>query len=242
MSSLAIYFVKVKYVLSLSLCLCALSAFAQTPPDTEIFVFNLKEKKGEVSLEKGKNVTNHKGYDSQPYFHGINYMLYTEEEKGQTDIMMIDLLEGKKTNLTDTKESEYSPAMIPGYDSFATIRVEEDGTQRLWQFHLNSKKEPQLIFEDLALVGYHVWSGSDVVMFILGSPVKMIVANTQELNERNITDNIERTLRLIPGTKYFAFERKEASGKKIIYRLDKETTWFELIKINQKVPATGRYS
>ena len=219
-----------RMTIALCLCLFAFSSLAQTPPDTEIYVFNLKEKRGKLTLENGKNVTNHKGYDNQPHFYGVDYMLYTEQENGQTDIIMLDLLENKKTNVTNTKESEYSAAMIPGYDSFATVRVEEDGTQRLWLFHLNAKKEPQLVFEDLAPVGYHAWSGSDVAMFILGNPVTMIVANTLEHNERKITSNIERTLRLIPGTKDFAFERREENGDKSIYRLDMETNRFELIK------------
>ncbi|MGW8123835.1 hypothetical protein ACV07N_14350 [Roseivirga echinicomitans] len=202
---------------------------AQTaPPDTEIFVFDLKEKKGNLSIEKGKNVTERIGYDNQPYFYGEDYMLYTAYENGQTDIIMLDLLENKKTNLTNSKESEYSAAMVPGFESFAAVRVEEDGTQRLWLFHLNAKKSPQLVFEDIAPVGYHAWSGSNVAMFVLGSPVTLLVANATEPGEKKITDNIGRTLRLIPGTKDFAFERTEENGDKNIYRLDSSTDRFEL--------------
>lgn len=205
------------------------TSFAQTPPaDTEIFVFDLKEKKGSVSIEKGKNVTNRKGYDNQPYFYGEDYMLYTAYENGQTDIIMLDLLEGKKTNLTNSKESEYSAAMVPGFESFAAVRVEEDGTQRLWLFHLNTKKAPQLVFEDIAPVGYHAWSGSNVAMFILGTPITLLMADARQPGEKKITDNIGRTIKLIPGSADFAFERTEENGDKNIYRLNSKTTRFDV--------------
>lgn len=206
-----------------------LIGFAQTPPpSTDIFVFNLKEKKGNLTIEKGKNVTERKGYDNQPYFYGEDYMLYTAYEDGQTDIMMLDLLENKSTNLTNSKESEYSAAMVPGFESFATVRVEDDGTQRLWLFHLNTKKSPQLVFEDIAPVGYHAWSGSKVAMFILGTPITLLMADAKEPGEKKITDNIGRTLKLIPGTADFAFERTEENGDKNIYRLNSSTAKFDL--------------
>ncbi|WP_339699321.1 hypothetical protein [uncultured Roseivirga sp.] len=218
-----------RLIMCLAFGLCTLIGNAQAPPpDTDIFVFNLKEKKGNVTIEKGKNVTERKGYDNQPYFYGEDYMLYTAYDNGQTDIMMLDLLENKKTNLTNSKESEYSAAMVPGFESFAAVRVEEDGTQRLWLFHLNTKKSPQLVFEDIAPVGYHAWSGSNVAMFVLGTPVTLLMANAREPGEKKITDNIGRTLKLIPETTDFAFERTEENGDKNIYRLNSATARFEL--------------
>lgn len=220
---------KKRFLFCLAFGFSTFLSFAQAPPpDTEIFVFNLKEKKGNVTIEKGKNVTERKGYDNQPYFYGEDYMLYTAYDNGQTDIMMLDLLDNKKTNLTNTKESEYSAAMIPGYESFAAVRVEEDRTQRLWMFHLNTKKAPQLVFEDIAPVGYHAWSGSNVAMFILGSPVTLLMADAKVPGEKKITDNIGRTLKLIPGTTDFAFERTEENGDKNIYHLNSSTARFDL--------------
>ena len=43
------------------------AAFAQ--PGSEIYLFDLHERKETVSIENGKNITNHKGYDTQPFFH-----------------------------------------------------------------------------------------------------------------------------------------------------------------------------
>ncbi|KYG72988.1 TolB family protein [Roseivirga echinicomitans] len=221
---------KKRLLVCLAFGLSTLVSYAQAPPpDTEIFVFNLKEEKGNITIEKGKNVTERKGYDNQPYFYGEDRILYTAYDNGQTDIIMLDLSNNKKTNLTNSKDSEYSAAMVPGSESFAAVRVEDDGAQRLWLFQLNTNESPQLVFENIAPVGYHAWSGSKVAMFILGTPVTLLTANTKKPDEKKITDNIGRTLKLIPGTLDFAFERTEENGDKNIYRLNSNSSKYDLI-------------
>lgn len=215
--------------LMIGLCLCTISIKAQSPPpDTDIFVFDLKEKKGNISIERGKNVTNHKGYDNQPYFYMNDYLLYTEYNNGQTDIVMLDLYEDKKRNITNSPESEYSAVMIPGYDTFAAVRVEEDGTQRLWYFHLVGKTKPSVTFDNLAPVGYHAWSDDHVLMFILGTPTTLLMTDVKERNDKIVTSNIGRTIRALPKTPDFVFERTEESGEINIYKAFRNGQ-FELI-------------
>jgi Tol biopolymer transport system component len=222
--------------LIIGLCLCSHNIKAQSPPpDTDIFVFDLKEKKGNITIEKGKNVTNHKGYDNQPYFYRNDYLLYTEYDNGQTDIMMLDLYKGTKKNVTNTPESEYSAVLVPGYDTFAAVRVEEDGTQRLWYFHLVGKTPPSVTFDDLAPVGYHAWSDDHVLMFILGTPTTLLLTDVKKRNDKIVTSNIGRTIRAIPKTSDFAFERTEESGEINIYKAFRDGK-FELIT---KKPENG---
>ena len=84
--------------------------------------------------------------------------------------MMYDIYNDELTNLTNTKDlNEYSPTMIPGFDSYSVIRQDKEGVQLLYTYHINRKRKPKVIFEDIAPVGYHAWSGSDVAMFILGA-------------------------------------------------------------------------
>lgn len=208
--------------------------FAQNPPpSTDIHVFELKEKKGKITLAKGKNITNRAGYDNQPSFFNNDYVLYTSyQESGQTDIMIYDLYEGKADNLTNSKDSEYSPTPIPGFNSFAVVRVEEDNSQRLWMYHMDKKSAPQLIFEKIQPVGYFAISEKDVLMFVLGEPVTMVLANMNEVDDDIITSNIGRTIRTIPGTGKFTFERREEDGSNFIYDLDKQTKLFN--KVVQK--------
>ena len=212
-------------------CWLSLPALAQnSPPSTDIHIFELKEKKGKLSLSNGKNITNRAGYDNQPSFFNNDYVLYTSsQENGQTDIMIYDLYEGKSDNLSNSKDSEYSPTPIPGFNSYAVVRVEEDNSQRLWMYHLNKKSEPQLIFEKIQPVGYFAISEKDVLMFVLGEPITIVLANMNVVDDDIITSNIGRTIRVIPGTNKFTFERREEDGSFFIYDLDKETKLFNQV-------------
>ncbi|MFM7856050.1 MAG: hypothetical protein ACKO96_30055, partial [Flammeovirgaceae bacterium] len=53
---------------------CSFSTEAQT--GSEIFLFDVKSKKGNVSLTNPQNITNHKGYDNQPSFHRTEPLVY----------------------------------------------------------------------------------------------------------------------------------------------------------------------
>ena len=219
-----------KLLCFLILCLGGTSLIAQSPPpSSDIHVYELKEKKGKITLSKGRNVTNRAGYDNQPSFFNNDYILYTSSQNGQTDIMIYDLYEDKATNLTNSKDSEYSPLVIPGFNSFAVVRVEEDNTQRLWMYHMDKKTEPSLIFEKIQPVGYFAISERDVLMFVLGEPVTMVLANMNVVDDDIITSNVGRTIRVIPGTKDFTFERREEDGSTMIYRLNKTSKEFSKV-------------
>lgn len=221
-----------KKLLSLSIfSLVTFSLSAQSaPPSTDIHVYSMKEKKGQITLSKGKNITNRDGYDNQPAFFNNDYILYSSYQKnGQNDILIYDLYDYKVTNLTKTDDSEYSPTPVPGYDSFAVVRMKEDNSQRLWMYHLDMKKAPQLIFDKIEPVGYFAISEQDVLMFVLGEPITMVMANMTVVDDDIITSNIGRTIRVIPGSTDFTFERTEEDGSHFIYRLDKASKEFSKV-------------
>lgn len=205
---------------------------AQTPPpNTDIYLFGLKERKGKISLSKAKNITNRQGYDNQPSFFNNDYILYSSYREGQNDIMIYDIYEDTHSNLSNSKDSEYSPTPIPGYNSYAVVRVEEDGSQRLWMYHMDKKQEAKVIFEKIMPVGYFAIQDKDVLMFVLGNPVTLVLANMEEVNDDIITSNVGRTIRSVPGTNEFTFERTEEDGSVMIYRLERvKNEFFEVIK------------
>lgn len=218
----------------LFISLLASPVFGQIPPpSTDIHVYEMKEKKGKITVSKGRNITNRAAYDNQPSFFNNDYILYTAyQEDGQTDILIYDLYEDKATNLTKSKDSEYSPLTLTGYNSFATVRVEEDNTQRLWMYQMDGKTAPKLIFEKIAPVGYFAMVDLDVLMFVLGQQATLVLANMNEVDDRIITSNIGRTIRAIPGSKDFTFERREEDGSIFIYRLKRTEELFN--KVIQK--------
>ena len=120
-------------------------AFAQTPsptptpvpPSSDIFVVDVKSQDGQMKFGQPMKITNTVGYNNQPSFlpdgHSI---LYTSIRDKQADIYRYDIRSGSATQITNTSESEFSPTLMPGGKFISVVRVEADGTQRLWKFPL----------------------------------------------------------------------------------------------------------
>ena len=78
---------------------------------------------------------------------------------------------------------------------------------------------------------------NDVLMFILGQPTTAVIANAEKVNDKIITSNISRTIKLIPDSNNFAFERTKETGTKIIYQLDASSKEFP--KVIEKLEGTS---
>jgi Tol biopolymer transport system component len=80
--------------------------------------------------------------------------------------------------LTATAASEYSPTPMPD-GRFSVIRVESDGTQRLWAFSA-AGGAPSLLLADIKPVGYHAWADANtLVLFVLGEPATLRIADVR---------------------------------------------------------------
>lgn len=215
----------------LSLLCFTVTSLAQTAPDTDIWVYSLKERKAKMSISEEQRVTDRKGYDNQPSFYQNDFLLYTSQIEGQTDIIVKDLFEGDHMNLTHSAESEYSAQVVPGFSTFGTVRVSKEGKQQLWIHHMDGETPPQLVMNDIEPVGYFAWnSKNNVLSFVLGDPVTLVKANVNEPGAKVITSNVGRSIKLIPGTDNFAFERREENGDVTIYRLfDKDNSFEKVI-------------
>ena len=180
---------------------------AQTPagpPATEVFLADLSNTGGKWTVGKPVNISNSPGYDNQPFFTpDASALLFTSARgsvespcgKPQTDIYRYDLTTRAVTQVTETPECEYSPTVTPG-GRISVIRVEADGTQRLWQFTVEGKN-PSLVLTDVKPVGYHAWlDETTLALFVLGQPATLQVADTKtgkaEIVARNIGQSILR--------------------------------------------------
>ena len=186
-----------------------LSATAQTaPPSTDIYLVDLKEDKVEVPTGGPINLTNRDGYDNQPFFsRDGKHLMYTSQREGQTDIYQVRLADGYIEQVTNTPESEYSPNETPD-KGISVIRVEEDGTQRLWRFDRDGSN-PALLFTDIKPVGYHAWvDDKRVAMFILGQPPTLQVGALASGKAAVMAESIGRSLHRIPDSKLISFVHK----------------------------------
>ena len=202
-----------------------LEAFTPSIPDTELYLTDLNLNNGQIPIGKPMNITKRKGYDNQPSFTSDGKkILYTQQENNQTDIWTYDITKQKNTILTQTPESEYSATVMPDGKHFSAIRVEADQTQRLWQFDLNNGKNPKLVLKNLKPVGYHRWFGSDsLLLFVLGEPNTLQLAQVSTEKSQVITTNIGRSLHLIPNEKAMSFIHKISAKTWNVERLDMNT-------------------
>jgi hypothetical protein len=200
----------------------ALSVLQQTaPPDTEIFLAGLSRTGNSWTLTGVENITRTPGYDNQPSFTPEgDAILFTSARGGdaapgrapQTDIYRYDLHAKATRRLTNTPESEYSPTVMPGGSHFSVVRVEADGTQRLWRF-TREGTEPALILADVKPVGYHAWvDASTLALFVLGEPSTLQVADTRTGRAEIVARDIGRSIARIPGGGVGFVQRTRPAG------------------------------
>jgi hypothetical protein len=193
---------------------------AATPPASDIFIVDLKTNHNyktntdEMRLGDPKKITDFVGYNNQPFFMPDGHsILYTSIRDKQADIYRYDIQTGATTRVTNTPESEYSPTLMPDRKNISVVRVEPDGTQRLWKFPLDGGP-PSLIIEDVKPVGYHLWiDDHTLALFVLGGPGKPNFLELYDLHTHKsefITENPGRVLRRIPNQEKFSFVHKIA--------------------------------
>ena len=193
---------------------------AATPPASDIYIVDLKIKHSykthadEITLGDPKRITDFAGYNNQPSFMPDGKsILYTSIRDKQADIYRYDIQTGATTRVTNTPESEYSPTLMPDRKNISVVRVESDGTQRLWKFPLDGGP-PSLVIEDIKPVGYHLWiDDHTLALFVLGGTGKPNFLELYDLTSHKsefIAENPGRVLRRIPNQEKFSFVQKIA--------------------------------
>lgn len=115
---------------------------------------------------------------------------------------------------------------MPDGKSISVVRVEADGTQRLWKFPL-SGGQPSLILQNIKPVGYHWWlDDHTLALFILGGsgkPSTLQIADTRTEKTEIISENPGRILRLVPHENRLSFVHKVSNQEWIVKAFDLKT-------------------
>lgn len=206
------------------LTLVALAVQPAPPPDSDIFLASLSLR-GTPALTRATNITHAPGYNNQPSFTPDSAAILFTSNRGaaQTDIYRYDIASGETTRVTNTAEGEYSPTVTPDGAHISVVRVEPDGTQRLWRFSLDGR-EPALVLERVKPVGYHAWiDDHTLALFVLGTPATLQLADTRTGNAEEVARGITRSLQRIPRSGTISYVTKEASGSLMIRELNPKT-------------------
>lgn len=188
---------------------------ATPPPDTEIYLAPLSMPAGRLTVGPPVNITSRPGYDNQPSFtpDGRSVLFTSIRGGAQTDIYRYDIAAGLVARVTNTPESEYSPTVTPDAAHISVIRVEADGTQRLWRFTMDGT-QPEVVLADVKPVGYHAWADDHTLaLFVLGQPATLQVADTRTGKADNLVPGINRSIQRIPGGRTISFVQRIPSNQ-----------------------------
>jgi WD40-like Beta Propeller Repeat len=214
---------------TLMLVVALLGQAAAQPPDTEVFLASLSVRGSKVEIGAPINISKSPRYDNQPSFTpngtGVLFTSVRGDRKTDpassaatgSDIYLYDIAAQRLSQVTNTPEAEYSPTVTPDGRHISVIRVEADGTQRLWQFATDGK-QPALVLPDIKPVGYHAWANpSLLVLFVLGQkgqPATLQVADARTGQAQVAATGIGRSIQRIPGGGIsFVLRTASADGK-----------------------------
>lgn len=188
----------------LSLAICQ-TLHAQVASD--LWVVDTEGKGGKIKLltSTAKPLTNRPEYDNQPNFINDSELVFSAaDQKGNHDIILYSFRTGNFTNLSKTPDrSEYSPNLTDCKQYISAVVVEPDGKQRLWLYPIIGEA-PELLYDDIAPVGYYDWYDNKAAMFVLGEPNKLVYARGKG-NVQEISKNIGRSVKKRPNTSEIAY-------------------------------------
>ena len=180
---------------------------ASAAPANDIYLASLARSKDNASLGKPRNATARPGYDNQPFFlpDGKQFYYTSIRDDGQADIWRYDVASGESQQITHTKESEYSPTVPPDQDGISTVRVEKDGSQRLWRYAADGTPREPLVKDEKA-VGYHAWVDEDTLaLFIVAEPPVLKMFDLRSGRARDIGQSVGRCIQAVPSRPAVAY-------------------------------------
>lgn len=213
-----------KYLIIFPFVCISLFAFGQS--GSEIYLFDMKVSSDKIVLSNGVNITNHKGYDNQPFFHPVQPIIYYSsfDDSARSDIKTYNYTTHQTSNFTKTRDREYSPTVTPDGEYISCIIQRDNGVQDLAKYPIEGGK-PQVLINHLK-VGYHAWASNDrLFMFVLDDSVhnSLHYYYLEKNADTVIAENIGRSLHKIPGQNAMSFVQRVNDKESVIKKYDLNT-------------------
>jgi hypothetical protein len=203
------------------LFLFSFSVLAQSPPETEIFVFDIKSKNGVLYFENGANISQNAGYDNQPFFYSDNQLLFAKTRNNQTDIGGFDMENGEHFWVNNTAVgSEYSPQRIPGTRDVAAVRLDTTGLQLLYKYSWE-KGESTVLLPNLK-VGYFSFYDENLLLtaVLTENAMDLVLNDLSSKTSTILVKNTGRSLHKVPGSSSMSYTILNENGNFDVYLLD----------------------
>ena len=198
---------------------------------SSIYILTMDASKDTVRLTNPRLVTKHKGYNNQPFFHTSLPLLYyaSADDSGHTDIKSYNYSTQVTQSITNTVESEYSPALTPGSKFISCVIARPGGQQDLGNYPLNGGKASVVI--DNLKIGYYGWtSDSTLLLFVLkGDGFEMHYYNVSTKQDSILPIKPGRCFVKIPGEDAMSFIDKSDSSHWVIKKWMEKNRTIETI-------------
>lgn len=198
--------------------------------NTEIHLFDIEVSAENYKLINGKNISNNKGYDSQPYFYNDNFVLFASERNGQTDIANYNIREHQLIYINNTKNGgEYSPQKIPNSKNVSAVRLDNDGLQRFYEYNFKTGKDKEIIPN--LKVAYPAWFHKNILVasVIVNDSLHLIVSDLNKKTNTTVAKVVGRSIHKIPNTNLVSFISKENKDYWLLKSLNPETKEIKVI-------------
>jgi len=192
-------------------------------PDSDLFLVEITV--GDAGRRFGApvNLTEHPGYDNHPAFTADGQaLLYASGDGERIDIYRRDLAGGPVTRVTENATREYAPRQIPDDGGLSVVRVEADGSQRLWRLN-TAGQDPLLLFEWEDPVAAYEWIDRGLVALVVaGDPTELKLADPGIgwAEALPIAVGVGHTLRVVPGANAISFVQERSETESWIVALD----------------------
>ncbi len=206
-----------KYVLYFFGLFFSVVATAQLP-ETDLWLFMIKNENNTLQLSEGKNITARKGYDNQPAFSPDNKsILYVSiREDNQSDVYSYKISSKESVQLTKTKNSEYSPSFTPDGKFISAVVVEADSSQRIWLYHTDGSVIKRY-HDELDSIGYYSWLSNDTLLYYkLTSPHSLRMYNSTSASDVWLCNHPSRAIKKIRNNVFMYADKDSVS---IHYRM-----------------------
>lgn len=186
---------------------------------SEIYLFDLKINGDQLTIAGGKNITNHKGYDNQPFFHPSQPLIYYSsfDDSGRSDIKYFNYETKETKNLITTHDREYSPTVTPDGKFISCILQRDHGAQDLVKYPVNGGRPEVLVWH--LKVGYHSWVGTNkVFLFVLDDTIHNSLHNYDVSTNMDtvVAENIGRSLHKVPREYAMSYVQKLTDKQYVI--------------------------
>ena len=191
-----------------SLCLLfTFQIFSQA--NTEVFLYDIESSSYKIDVKNAKNLSNNEGYDNQPSFLNDRYILFASTRNGQTDIAKYDTRYDSKSWLNFTEGGEYTPLKNPNKNEISAVRLDKDGTQRLYSYNGSNGESTELIAD--LVVAYYTWYDEHTIVsaVIEEDNLNLFVSNLQDGTSRKYATSVGRSFHRIPNSNLVSFVSKE---------------------------------